>query len=257
MAQEFRYSLTRICLRTGQLSLSQRMAEIFPESGSVTALDTVDDREIDLTAVGPRRVTGMAEYFRRHKLEVNDAVSMRTLPDGRVALTAIRRRSRRDYGDPKVVGELLDSLLGEKPRTEAEIRALHPDLPDGFPLIESLQEDSRFHRHAGRWEAASATGLPRESGEEASVNEAETEATTGAASEAGAATYTGAPSAAETEPDAEVPPGAATEAAATEAATKVAAEATETATESTTASTTASTTESFTDERDRRTAPAG
>lgn len=95
MTQEFRYSLTSICLRSGQLSLSQRMMEIFPPSGAVTALDTLSDDEFELEAVAPRQVSGMGDYFSRHRLAVNDTILLRKLPDGRIGFTAERRSARR------------------------------------------------------------------------------------------------------------------------------------------------------------------
>jgi hypothetical protein len=158
MPQEFRYSLTRICLRSGQLSLSRRTAEIFPQAGTVRALDTVDGTEFDLLSEGERRVSGMAEYFQRHRLGVNDILQLRLLGDGRVAVTAMPRRSRRDYDDPATVEELLDSLAQGGSRSEEEIRAIHEDMPASFPLGEALGRDERFRLSGGRWTAVGALG---------------------------------------------------------------------------------------------------
>jgi hypothetical protein len=153
MAMDFRYSLTRICLRTGQLSLSRRLAEIFPESGSITALDSLSDREFELTVVAPKRVEGVAGFLARHRLQVNDQIQLMPLPDGRIALTPLPRASSRSRRDPAAIAAMLDDLLSGKPRTEGEIRALYADLPTDFPLAETLGDDPRFRLQAGRWGA--------------------------------------------------------------------------------------------------------
>ena len=151
MAPEFRYSLTRICLRTGQMSLSQRMAEIFPDSGIVRGLDTLDHREFELRVGEPRKVSGLAEYFERHRLEVNDQIQIRLVEDETIALTAMPRAKQRRQFDETAVGELLDSLVGDKPRTEAELRALNPQIPESYPLAEALEAHPFFTQKGGRW----------------------------------------------------------------------------------------------------------
>jgi hypothetical protein len=161
VANEFRYSLTRICLRTGQLSLSRRLAEIFPEAGSITAFDALSDREFELTTVAPMRVGGIAEFLAAHRLQVNDQIRLLPLPDGRIALTPLPRETSRGRRAPVAIGAMLDDLLLHKPRSEAEIRALHPELPGDFPLVETLRDDPRFRLQAGRWgavEPAAETG---------------------------------------------------------------------------------------------------
>lgn len=150
MAPEFRYSLTRICLRTGQLSLSRRMAELFPEAGKVRALDTVTDNELELTIGEPRKVSGLAAYMERHRLDVNDEILLRLREDGRLALTPLPRPGRRSLSEAELA-ELLDSLVGETPLTEAEIRALHPRIPADYPLTEALAAHPRLQLRAGRW----------------------------------------------------------------------------------------------------------
>ena len=175
MAPEFRYSLTRICLRTGQLSLSQRMAEIFPDSGTVRGLDTLDHREFELRVGEPRKVSGLAEYFERHRLEVNDQIQIRLVEEGTIALTAMPRPRQRRQFDEAAVSELLDSLVGDKPRTEAELRALNPQIPASYPLAEALEAHPSFTQRGGRWagqggtvEAADAAAVRSESPDAAS-----------------------------------------------------------------------------------------
>jgi hypothetical protein len=162
MASDLRYSLTRICLRTGQLSLSPRLAEIFPDSGSITAFDALSDREFELTTVAPMRVGGVAEFLATHRLQVNDQIQLLPLPDGRIALTPLPRARSGGRRDAAAVAALLDDLLAGKPRTEAEIRALHADLPPGFPLAETLRDDPRFRLQAGRWGAVDREGMAAE-----------------------------------------------------------------------------------------------
>jgi hypothetical protein len=153
MAGDFRYSLTRICLRTGQLTLSQKLLELFPEQGSVTAIDSELDREFELVVSGPRNVAGFAEFFETHRLAVNDELLIRPMEDGRYAVTAVVRPKRPDYADPATLDGLLDTIyqMGT-PMTEAEIRALNPDLPGEFDLTGALVEDRRFIMHEGRWQ---------------------------------------------------------------------------------------------------------
>ncbi|UCH25884.1 MAG: hypothetical protein JSV66_18500 [Trueperaceae bacterium] len=172
MAGEFRYPLTRICLRTGQLTLPQKLLELFPEHGAVTAIDSELDKEFELVVSGPRTVAGFAGFFEAHRLEVNDELLIRPLDDGRYAVTALARPKKLDYADPTTVEELLDTIYQMvTPMTEAEIRALNPDLPDEFDLSGALVADRRFIIHEGRWQpvekvARLAEHEGREDGEE-------------------------------------------------------------------------------------------
>jgi hypothetical protein len=152
MAQEFRYPLTRICIRSGSLTLPLTMLSVFPDTGDITAVDTTDGSEFPLDVTG-RRVGGLADYFRAHALEVNDEVVIRPLEDGRFGITAQKRDRRPDYGRPDVLRRLLDDVVAATPATESEIRALHPDLPGDFPLRRTLESEPRLVLHEGRWQS--------------------------------------------------------------------------------------------------------
>lgn len=153
MAKEFRYSLTRICLRTGQLSLSNRMAQLFPDSGSVTVHDTAEDVQLELEATAPRVVTGVAEFIEKHDLGVNDAIVIRETEDGKITFTPQRRKRQTPVFDREViVAHLLEELGSGGPRSEEEIRALDSRIPDDFPLNDLLDSHPRFAMRAGRWQ---------------------------------------------------------------------------------------------------------
>lgn len=133
MADSYRYPLTRICLRTGSLTLPLSLLGVFPERGEVVAFDPQKDVEFTLRVEG-RRVLGLTPFFAAHEVTVNDELTIRPLEDGRYAFTAVVRPRRPDFTRPEVIGRLLDGLVeAGVPVSEAEIRELHPELPSGFP----------------------------------------------------------------------------------------------------------------------------
>ncbi len=157
MAQEFRYPLTRICLRNGALTLPRTMLGLFPEEGPILAVDTESGEEFELEVAGPRSVIGLGEFLALHELEVNDELLIRPLEDGRFGFTALPRPRKRDYTRPGAVAALLDELAqAELAANEAEIRALHPELPSDVDLRDLLQQDERFVYFEGRWQVRSA-----------------------------------------------------------------------------------------------------
>jgi hypothetical protein len=156
MADAYRYPLTRICLRTGSLTLPLTLLGVFPERDDLVAYDPEKDAEFALRVEG-RMVTGLAPFFAAHDLDVNDELSIRPLEDGRFAFTAIVRPKRPDYTRPDVVGRLLDAVVeAGVPMSEAEIRARHAELPGGFPLRQALEREPRLALVDGRWRPAPA-----------------------------------------------------------------------------------------------------
>ena len=156
MADAYRYPLTRICLRTGSLTLPLTLLGVFPERDDLVAYDPEKDAEFALRVEG-RSVTGLEPFFAAHDLDVNDELSIRPLEDGRFAFTAIVRPKRPDYTRPDVVGKLLDAVVETGvPMSEAEIRATHADLPGGFPLRQALEREPRLALVDGRWRPAPA-----------------------------------------------------------------------------------------------------
>lgn len=151
MSDDFKYSLTRICLRSGQFTLSRKLTELFPDTGLFTALDTLRNTEIELAMLSPRVVTGLADFLEAHELNVNDEVQIRLLDDGRYALTPLYHARKPNYQREETVAALLEQLTELAPLSEAEIRDLFPDLPKTAAVEEWLEHDDRFVKHSGRW----------------------------------------------------------------------------------------------------------
>ncbi len=166
MAQEFRYPLTRICLRSGTLTLPLAMLQVFPDDGEVVVQDTLRGSEVVVRVEG-RQVSGLDAFLSDHALEVNDEIVVKQLDDGGLGFTAAKRVRKPDYRRPEVLGRLLDEIFDAAvPMTEAEIRALHPDLPSGFPLREALEGESRLVLHQGRWQSRLALEEERRAAEQ-------------------------------------------------------------------------------------------
>ncbi len=152
MPNDFTYPLTRVCLRSGQLTLPQNMLDLFPDEGTVHVVDTSSGDEFELTMRTPRHVAGLSSFFKQHNLEVNDRVTLKRLEDGRVSLTPLARPKKTDYARPDVVRSLLEKVIELGPLSEAEIRAVAPDLPAEFELKELLESDERLTlNQEGRW----------------------------------------------------------------------------------------------------------
>ena len=166
MAQEFRYPLTRICLRSGTLTLPMALLEVFPEDGDVTVQDTVRGTELVIRVDG-REVSGLEGYLEAHALEVNDTIVVKVSDDdGGIGFTAEKRVRKPDYRRPEVLARLLEEVIeAGVPMTEGEIRALHPDLPSGFPLREALEGEARLTLHQGRWQSTLAVEEERRAAE--------------------------------------------------------------------------------------------
>ncbi len=176
MAQEFRYPLTRICLRSGTLTLPLGMLQVFPDDGDVTAQDTLRGGDVLLHVEG-RQVSGLDAYFVEHELEVNDEIVVKVLDDGGLGLTAVKRVRKPDYHRREVLGRLIDEVVeAGVPMTEGEIRALHPDVPTGFPLRQALEADERLTLHQGRWQSSLALEEERRAVERAAAERARAEA---------------------------------------------------------------------------------
>jgi hypothetical protein len=155
---EFKYALTRVCLRSGTLTLPRKMQGVFPEEGTVEVLDTVSNEIHELDIHGPRTVTGLGPLFAHHGLDVNDGLIIRPVDDGTYAITPMPRRRQPDWRRPEVRAAFLDELAaGAQPLTEGEIRALHPSVPADMDLGSLLRADPRFRLHEGRWRPIGTT----------------------------------------------------------------------------------------------------
>ena len=158
MPTDFKYSLTRVCLRTGRLTLPHTMSDLFPSEGVLRAVDTKRGTEFELTMQSPRVVAGLGDFFSDHHLNVNDVVLIKIVEDGRYALTPVARPRRPDYTRPGAAAGIVDRLLETgSPLSENEIRSLFPDLPQDLDLGALLRDDGRLEKRGGRWSALPET----------------------------------------------------------------------------------------------------
>ena len=166
MPTDFKYSLTRVCLRTGQLTLPKTMSDLFPGEGTLRAVDTKRGTEFELSMQSPRVVAGLGDFFSDHHLGVNDVVLIKLVEDGRYAFTPVARPRRPDYTQPGAASGVVDRLLEMgSPLSENEIRSLFPDLPQDLDLGALLRNDGRLQKRGGRWSAAGAPDKPPREGE--------------------------------------------------------------------------------------------
>jgi len=173
MADGLRYPLTRICLRTGSLTLPLNLLSVFPERGEILAADTASDAEFTLQVLG-RRVLGLADYFESHQLGPNDELLIAALEDGRYAITALKRPAKPERPSLADRGaRLIDALLEHgAPVSEAEIRGLFPELVADLPLRPVLEGEPRLMRKHGRWQSRLAASLEAQAPAEAEAEEA-------------------------------------------------------------------------------------
>lgn len=146
---DFKYTLTRFCLRSGQLTLPQRLKDLFPSAGEFSVRDTDGGEEYTLTMTPPRTVSGLGPFFAAHGLTVNDEILIRLQDDERLAFTALPRRQEAGEASPEALTARL--LADGTPLSEAEIRELHPELSRGLELGPLLSSDARFELREGRW----------------------------------------------------------------------------------------------------------
>lgn len=158
MVDGFRYPLTRICLRTGSLTLPLNLLGVFPERGEVLATDTERGSEFVLQVIG-RRVLGLTDYFERCQLGPNDELVITTLDDGRYAFTAVKRPPKPERPPlAERAARLIESLLSHgQPVSEAEIRGLFPELVVDMALRPVLEAEPRLVRKQDRWMARQPT----------------------------------------------------------------------------------------------------
>jgi len=151
MIQEHRYSLTRVCLRRGELTLPRSLTGLFDSDGPVTVSDSLTGTELQLDLQGQRVLSGLGAFFEEHELDVNDALLIRRAEDGTISITPQKRERRPDYSSERARSQIVAVVLENAPLTEAEARALLPGLPAGFDLAGVLQSSGRLRLHAGRW----------------------------------------------------------------------------------------------------------
>src|SRR5690625_7627561 len=96
MIQEHRYSLTRVCLRRGELTLPRRLTGLFDSDGPATVSDSLTGTELQLDLQGQRVLSGLGAFFEEHELDVNDALLIRRAEGGTISTTPQQRERRPD-----------------------------------------------------------------------------------------------------------------------------------------------------------------
>ncbi|MDQ3460839.1 MAG: hypothetical protein M3498_16330 [Deinococcota bacterium] len=152
MQTNLKYSLTRLCLRGGQMTLSSKMMQLFPDAGNVRALDTVKNTDYSLELRDKRLLTGLADFYRTHHMDVNDVVVVSPLEDGRFALTPVVRPKEPTMSDGDLAQLLAYKVLElNAPLSAAELKELFPHLPKDTDVDRLLMSDIRLVKQGGRW----------------------------------------------------------------------------------------------------------
>ena len=156
MPNEAKYSLTRVCLRSGQMTLPRAMIGLFPDSGVVEALDYTSGKSYTLYVQGPRLITGLDEFFADQLLEVNDSIVVRKQDETSYFLIAQKAQVAADINleTRESQQRLVDRILAlAQPLSEAEIRAYFEPISPSVDLQTVLKSDPRLEFYAGRWQA--------------------------------------------------------------------------------------------------------
>lgn len=109
MAQEYRYPLTRVCLRGGAMTLPRTMIGLFPGDGSVVMVDTLTDTEHSVYMNHPRVVAGLGPLFREHGLEVNDELVIVPLGGIRFSVTPVLRSAAHEVSEDTANAEIVEA----------------------------------------------------------------------------------------------------------------------------------------------------
>ncbi len=177
MTQEYKYSLTRVCLRRGEMSLSRSLASLFEDAGDrVEVHDTINDEALELPLRDGRVLGGLAGYFAAHDLRVNDTVVVRVPESGPIAFTARQSARGPDVTTAEARQRIIETVHQAGPVTSLEARALLPGLPADFDLDGLLRDEGHLELRGGRWRAPVAV----ESGKDAAF-EREVDAALGSA----------------------------------------------------------------------------
>ncbi len=155
MAQAYRYPLTRVCLKSGTMTLPLAMLQLFPEQGPIVAVDNETGAEYELELTAPRVLAGLGDLFGAHQLEVNDELHVTPLGDNRFGFDVITKAKRAADSRPAAVAAMLDEFASAGvAATEAEVHVLFPTLAAGLDVAEYLEADPRFEFRNGRWQSA-------------------------------------------------------------------------------------------------------
>lgn len=164
---EHRVSLTRVCLRSGEIVLPLAARSLFHGRSEIEAVD-LERNDTHLLEIGPKgRLGGLGPFFHAHDLAVNDVLVLRPLSEDRVALLprATPRSLRRDEHAVRRAVEAL--LAGGPARSVEELRHQH-GLAEDAPLNAALEREPRLTRRAGRWSLRAAADAGTTAGESSS-----------------------------------------------------------------------------------------
>ncbi|MDZ7800085.1 MAG: hypothetical protein U5K81_04735 [Trueperaceae bacterium] len=154
---EVRVSLTRVCLRKGEVAIPFRARSAFEEVRTFRAYDVEEDEEHELEVQSNGRLAGLKPFMEQRGLAVNDVVVVRPQRDGSFVLTAAAR-PRSSRRDARAVRRAVASLLeGGPPRSLEELREDFA-LADDAPLRAALEREPTLQRRAGRWGLADPPG---------------------------------------------------------------------------------------------------
>ena len=166
--------ITRTCLASGTVQLPFALAGVLPE-GELLVHDAEADEPLVLWSDPPRRLAGLAPFFERHELQVNDSVVLEVRGDELRLATAKRPRRARPAVRPSTWHSLHDDPPEPPPQarpdapaeTEREVpadgwpdpgpRAARPDAPG--PDADAAATDPTGYEEA-RWAQDPAADAP-------------------------------------------------------------------------------------------------
>ncbi|MDZ7706400.1 MAG: hypothetical protein U5J97_00645 [Trueperaceae bacterium] len=161
-----RVGLTRHCIASGVVQLPFALRDTLPE-GELLALDVERDEAVVLEVVPPRALSGLADFFEAHDLQVNDRLEIRIRGRdlGEVRLVAVRSARRPTRSEDRRLGA--DDRAAE-PSSEPSSpsadspsgSAVRDDVPSSVsrpgpsPLPDTSVQDALDH---GDWSSARAS----------------------------------------------------------------------------------------------------
>ena len=110
--------ITRTCLASGTVQLPFALAGALPE-GELLVHDAEADEPLVLWSDPPRRLAGLAPFFERHELQVNDSVVLEVRGDELRLATAKRPRRARPAVRPSTWHSLHDERAEPEPASPA------------------------------------------------------------------------------------------------------------------------------------------
>ena len=110
MTETFKYVLTRVCLRSGQLTLPYSMLGLFPKTGTVVVIDAENNREYELSFPSQRNVIGLADYFREKELQVNDILLFQHDAGGRFDISVVPRPQKSVFKETDAIKSILSNF---------------------------------------------------------------------------------------------------------------------------------------------------